>query len=643
MINVVVITPYPELSDMAHAMLGEYPHPGTRCTVLHAYGTLVGALDLGEPDIILARGLTRAALKAKYGNSIVLEIPVSAYDILRAIHECRKIHRAGRIAVLGQDSLLWDVETLREIISVDLRIFPVRDETGIRAALSAARDGGFDAVVGGLTAARLSGEFGLESTFIKTSEESFRLAIREALNTARVMFTEREKNEITQAILQNAKTATVYFNQDGVVTQCNKSATDILALPYPPMGRGVEEVFRDRELIELVRSRGTRQGVLTEAGGAGAVFDVSPVRVGKQIVGVICTFQRVREIQDAEGLIRRKLGKKGLFAKYGFADIIHSSALLSKTIATANKYAAADANVLLVGETGTGKELFAQSIHAASDRRLCPFVAVNCAAFPENLLESELFGYAEGAFSGAVKGGKTGLFELAHNGTLFLDEIGEIPQALQASLLRALQEREIRRIGDDRMIPVNVRVIAATNRDLREKVRAGEFRMDLLYRLDVLSLFLPPLRERREDIRLLAEYYLAQYCGKYRKPVMRLDGEAERVLAAYPWPGNARELRNVCERLVVLSEEGEGVSAEALGGLLRVGSELPESVVPGEGGAIRDPRESREPGEPGEMEELVEFSRKLRVKREDIAQMLGISRTTLWRRLKKKGEASPPP
>ena len=628
MINVVVITPYPELSEMAYAMLGEHANPGIHCEVLHAFGTRVGSLDLGEPDIILARGLTRTALKNKYKNSTVLEFSVSAYDILRAIHECRKTHRAKRIAVLGQDTLLYDVDTLKEIINVDIRIFPIHDETDIRAALATAKEERFDAIVGGLTAARLAPEFGLASTFIKTSEESFHIAVKEALNTAQVMFTERAKNEITQAILQNAKTATVYFDHTCVVTQCNKSARDILALPYPPMGREVAEIFRDQELIDLVRSRGARQGVIKKAGGADAVFDVSPVRVGEQVIGVICTFQRVHEIQDTESMIRKQLNKKGLYAKYGFANIIHASDGLAKTIATANKYAGVDANVLLIGETGTGKELFAQSIHSASNRHLRPFVAVNCAAFPENLLESELFGYADGAFSGASKGGKTGLFELAHNGTLFLDEIGEIPLTLQATLLRALQEKEIRRIGDDKVIPVNVRIVAATNRDLRGKVKAGEFRMDLLYRLDVLSLFIPPLRERKEDIRLIAEHYLNHYCGKYGKPAMRLDGEVVRVLEAYPWPGNTRELRNICERLVVLIEDGEGISAKTLEGLLRVGSELPEAF-----GAEEEEDDVREPKG---MEELVEFAQTMKVNREDIANMLGISRTTLWRRMKKE-------
>ena len=633
MIKVVIITPYPDLFDMAQAALKEYSNPGITCEITHAYGTEVGRFDLGAPDIILARGLTQKALKEKYKNAAVLEFSVSAYDVLRAIHECRKTHGAKRIAVLGSDTILYDVDVLKEIINVDIRIFPISNETDIRATLAEVRRDGFDAVVGGLTVSKIAREIGLPDTFIKTSEESFHIAVKEAMNTAGVMFTERAKTEITQAILQNSKEAILYFDHAGTLVQYNRRANEILSLSAAEQwaGRDVAEIFREQEIIDLVRSRGNRKGLVKTVNNSALMVDFSPVRLEEQIIGVICSFQRVHEIQDAESMIRKQLSKKGLVAKYGFASIIHASDSLAQTIATGHKYAGVDANVLLIGETGTGKELFAQSIHAASARHLRPFVAVNCAAFPENLLESELFGYVEGAFSGAARGGKTGLFEMAHNGTLFLDEIGEIPLSLQASLLRALQEKEIRRIGDDKVVPVDVRIIAATNRDLRENVRAGQFRMDLLYRLDVLSLFIPPLRERKDDIRLITAHYIEHYCEKYHKPGVKLDDKAYGVLEAYGWPGNTRELRNICERLAVLFDDGTVITAEMVEGLLRVGAELPQQPV-------RESSVDEEVDAPGPrgMEELMEFAQSMRVNREDIANMLGISRTTLWRRMKRK-------
>ena len=630
MIKVVVITPYPELTEMARAALKDNANPGIVYEVTHAYGTNVDDLDIDSPDIIVARGLTQRALKARFRDATVLEFSVSAYDILRAVHECRKTHGAERIAILGIDTILYDVATLREIINVDMKIFPIANESDIHRSLAEARQQGFEAVVGGLTVFNIASRLGMANTFIKTSEESFRITINEAMSTACIMFTERAKTEINQAILQNSKEAILYFDHRARLAQYNRRARELLSLPPDAslVGQEVASIFHDQDSVDIVRSLGTRHGVIKTINNNALVGDFSAVRLEEQTIGVICTFQRINEIQDKESMIRKQLSKKGLVAKYGFSNIIHASDTLAQTIATANKYASSDANVLLIGETGTGKELFAQSIHLASHRRQRPFVAVNCASFPENLLESELFGYVEGAFSGASRGGKAGLFELAHNGTLFLDEIGEIPPSLQASLLRALQEHEIRRIGDDKVIPVNVRIIAATNRDLRGKVQEGNFRMDLLYRLDVLSLFIPPLRDRKVDTKLIAAHYLNHYCQKYQKPGITLGSKAMEVLTNYPWPGNTRELRNICERLAVLVDDDTKITAGVVSGLLHIGDELPSPL----------PLEQREPdlNEPRNVDEILEFAQSMRVNKSDIANMLGISRTTLWRRMKNK-------
>lgn len=220
------------------------------------------------------------------------------------------------------------------------------------------------------------------------------------------------------------------------------------------------------------------------------------------------SFQNVSQLQNAEKVIRKKVKNLGWTAKYTFDDIIGSSPAIRELIRKARRYAETDSDILLIGQSGTGKELLAQSIHNASDRKKGPFVAINCAALSQNLLESELFGYVDGAFTGAQKGGKEGLFEQAHTGTIFLDEIGEVPLELQAKLLRVIQEREVMRIGDNKMILVDIRIVAATNRDLNQYVRENKFRLDLYYRLDVLHLKLPTLNERGHDIGILAEYLL---------------------------------------------------------------------------------------------------------------------------------------
>jgi transcriptional regulator with PAS, ATPase and Fis domain len=234
------------------------------------------------------------------------------------------------------------------------------------------------------------------------------------------------------------------------------------------------------------------------------------------------------------------------------SGLVAESEVMKEAVGLAQRIAGADSSVLLLGETGVGKERFAQGIHAGSRRAAGPFVPVNCGAIPEGLLESELFGHEQGAFTGAIRS-RRGRFELAHGGTLFLDEIGEIPQSLQVKLLRVLEDRRVERLGAEVPLPVDVRVVAATNRALEEEVAAGRFRADLYYRLAVITVVIPPLRERPEDIRPLVAQYLGHFSRSLAKPVDGIAPDALRALDLYPWPGNVRELMNVLERAILLS------------------------------------------------------------------------------------------
>ncbi|MDI3534832.1 MAG: sigma-54 dependent transcriptional regulator, acetoin dehydrogenase operon transcriptional [Thermosediminibacterales bacterium] len=254
--------------------------------------------------------------------------------------------------------------------------------------------------------------------------------------------------------------------------------------------------------------------------------------------------------------------KRNLLA---FNKIIGSSSKLKKAMEIAEQVASSDSTVLLRGESGTGKEMFALEIHLLSPRRNENFITINCAAIPDNLLESELFGYEEGAFTGAKKGGKKGKFELANNGTLFLDEIGDMPPALQAKLLRVLQEKKIERVGSTKSIPINTRIIAATHRNLEEMIAEGTFREDLFFRLNVIPIFIPPLRERPEDIKFLLNYYLKKYCILLKKDFKVFSQEALEILMNYHWPGNIRELENTVEYLVNVESADEIVPASLPG------------------------------------------------------------------------------
>jgi transcriptional regulator with GAF, ATPase, and Fis domain len=236
-----------------------------------------------------------------------------------------------------------------------------------------------------------------------------------------------------------------------------------------------------------------------------------------------------------------------------FEEIVGTSAALQRVLSLVSKVAPTDASVLITGETGTGKELVARAIHRRSQRSSKPFVSVNCAAIPRDLIASELFGHEKGSFTGAVQR-RVGRFELADGGTIFLDEVGELPKEMQIALLRVLQEREFERVGGTRSIQTNVRVVAATNRDLRAAIAAGTFRSDLFYRLNVFPLEVPPLRDRREDIPELVEYFIDRCANNVGKNITGINNKSLALLQSYPWPGNIRELQNVIERSVILCE-----------------------------------------------------------------------------------------
>jgi two-component system response regulator AtoC len=306
-----------------------------------------------------------------------------------------------------------------------------------------------------------------------------------------------------------------------------------------------------------------------------------------------------------------------------FSGIIGSTREIGAVLAIVRKIADTESTVLITGETGVGKELIARAIHQASRRRSHPLVKVNCAAIPAGLIESELFGYEKGAFTGAVTS-KPGRFEIAHESTMFLDEIGEMPLPLQAKLLGVLQDRSFERVGGVKTIKVDARVIAATNKDLQEAVRKGEFRPDLFYRLNVVPVHIPPLRERREDLVPLVEYFAGKFSRKHRKKIAAILPEALEALCRYDWPGNVRELENAIERMVLMSEKD-------LLGL----EELPEEIRGTPQGSAA--ATLREKVDDAEKQMIVDALDKAGQNRTRAARMLGISRRTLQNKLKEYG------
>src|SRR5512134_1076831 len=358
------------------------------------------------------------------------------------------------------------------------------------------------------------------------------------------------------------------------------------------VGKHVTEVIENTRMHVVAKTGVPEIGERQMIRGREMIVNRIPLRDGDRIIGaygrvIFKTVEQLRELASKMNLLESKVRYyeeelthlRG--ARYTFASIVGESPATAAAKAEAERASRTDSTVLLRGETGTGKELFAHAIHAAGARRAGPFIKMNCAAVPAELLESELFGYEEGAFTGARRGGKPGKFELASGGTLFLDEIGDMPLPMQAKLLRVLQEREVDRVGGTAPRPVDIRVIAATGRNLEELVGEGKFRADLYYRVNVIPIRIPPLRERLEDVPEVAREILAKLAAEEGEPVRRLSPEALAVLASYAWPGNVRELRNVLERTLAMSR-GERILPEHLPPhLLRDSAGTAKQVTPG--------------------------------------------------------------
>lgn len=345
--------------------------------------------------------------------------------------------------------------------------------------------------------------------------------------------------------------AIIGVDKDNFICSCNEGAEKILnRKSINLIGNSACDILscvpfgEVRETKQEIRSR------LVTVNGEYVNLNITPVIKAENYMGAFAVLQRFKEEEQKQHELRRQLLNKGHKAKYTFDDILGESGAIKKIKEIAKKMAKTNSAVLITGESGTGKELFAHAVHNYSDRKDYPFVAVNCAAIPENLLESELFGYEEGAFTGAKKGGKIGLFEFAHMGTLFLDEIEGMSPALQIKLLRVIQEKEIMKIGGDKVINIDVRIIAATNEELRKLVKENKFRKDLYYRINTLPIMIPPLREREDDVYLLLEKFKTEIGADFK-----FTPKAKEAFKMYNWEGNIRELKNYVEFFNFMGEE----------------------------------------------------------------------------------------
>jgi PAS domain S-box-containing protein len=360
-------------------------------------------------------------------------------------------------------------------------------------------------------------------------------------------------NHQLDAILNTVHDGILATDQEKNIIKINLSAKSMLGIDISEneiIGNKISEILPNLKLDYYINDHLSPNNHVISFNERKLIINNNSIVVDQKNIGNVTAFQDVTRIQVLEQDIRKKIQKKGFSSKYSIQDIIGKSPRIKDILHIIKKIAKTDRTVLILGESGTGKELFAHSVHQLSSRTNGPFIPVNFAGLPHSLAESELFGYEEGTFTGAVKGGKQGLFELAHNGTIFLDEIGDAPKNLQTLLLRVLQEKQVMRVGGRSIIPVNVRVIAATNKDLKRLVEEGSFREDLYYRLFVLPLRVPTLRDRKEDIPDLITHLLEEYCPT----IPAISDDVMNVLVNYDWPGNVRELASVVQYMITVMD-----------------------------------------------------------------------------------------
>ena len=602
----------------------------------------IHALNDDQIDVIVSAGANGTYIKNRTDFPTVL-VNVTGSDLLSAVSKGRLISPA--LGVVAHGEMFPELQQLKEAFGLDLPCSTYVTNSDAESAVLSLRRQGVKVVVGPGSVTTIAEQYGMAGVLLY-SDASIRNAFLTAIDLARSRRAELRKRAFMDGILRNLRDGIVALDADGRIQSINSAMFAVLGVePHRVTGLALVRAFPQLNWDALLRDGARADDVeaIMTVGAKSYLANNRPLLDPSGIAGRLITFFDASQLQRMERSVRSTNTPRQLRARYVLDDLIHGSISLRRVKAHALEYARSGSTILITGESGTGKELLAQGIHNAGSRAQYAFVAVNCGGFSESLLESELFGYEDGAFTGARRGGKTGLIEAAHHGTLFLDEIGEMPLAMQTRLLRVIQERQIVRVGAIEPTPVDIRVIAATHRDLLSDVSTGRFREDLFYRLNILRLTLPALRERRDDIWATLRHVIDEFLGPHDGQRC-LSGILEPWRAAfvqYDWPGNVRELRNVAERISAHYHSfPSGMASNP-----RHPSDLHE-IVPEIFAAAAVPRSASPSRQPADTAPVTLFKQALTLaqvltvlrecngSREQACQRLGISRSTLWRRLR---------
>jgi transcriptional regulator, propionate catabolism operon regulatory protein len=633
--KICFISVSPEATALYREVLGALPEPPP------IFGEdIKGALAAAQTamrqgyEILITTERTARHLWGHLDTPIVA-FPNTPFDIERAVYQAKNVY-GEPVAFFDSGDPYISSPTIRNILQGNFTEF-VYDgrEDGLSKLRQAIREG-FCAIVGGATITAMAHEVGIPCVPLLPSPEAILKTFEQAQQIASVRQIEKRQERKFEYVVQYSFSGTIVTDEENRIVVFNPAAEKIFGMPAGSViGKSMDEVIPQDQLPGIGNTEHPQLEELGKIHNRQLMVNRIPIAEEGKVLGTIFSFQEASNIQAMEEKIRRASQVKGLTAKLRFSNIIGKSRILRETVLRAQRFASTDETILITGESGTGKEVFAQSIHNASARYTHPFLAVNCSAISPSLLESELFGYAEGAFTGARRGGKQGMFELSHQGTIFLDEIGELSREAQGHLLRVLQEKEVMRVGDAKITPVNIRVIAASNRPLEKDVQKGLFRWDLYHRLNVLQLKLPALREHPEDILALADSFITQWCPNRRlaSQISKELSRHEARLMGYSWPGNIRELQNLLRRVMALAGTMEGDHVEQeIRELLAETFANPLALQPpmrlrGRGNLKSDLKSVA-------YEMIHKQHGEWHGSKKELAKKLGIGRTTLWRMLK---------
>ncbi|UMZ74801.1 sigma-54-dependent Fis family transcriptional regulator [Natranaerofaba carboxydovora] len=647
--KLVVISPYKNFADLARKIAREEnKEVEVYNAVLDEGVEIAKRYENDKKTVIISRGATGALIKSKVDVPMI-PVEINSFDILQALNEAKSLGDNIAYFEYFKRKNRYDFDNMKNIINLknkNLEFYYYKDQDELDSQIDKAFEDGTEVVVAsGMCILEKANKKGMKGAMVYSNWEAVYEAFKRADELMRVRKNDLIRNERFKKILTHSYGGVMEVENTGKVTYINEKGKELLKIPAsePIIGRDIEELKKDKNVFNKILGNGdiVINDVQTLKNKK-CLINRIPVRFETQNEGIFINFTEISRIQKLENKIRKKLHSKGFVARFEFSQIHTNSPKMEKVIEKAKRYSKNDATILITGESGTGKEMFAQSIHNESKRKNGPFVAINCATLPDNLLESELFGYEDGAFTGAKKGGKLGLLELAHNGTIFLDEITETPPSLQARLLRVLEEKVVRRVGGEEIIPVDVRVVAACNDNIKERVKNKEFRNDLFYRLNVLNLNIPPLRKRPEDIPYLINLFVKEICEQENVTVEEIKAKHLNRLKSFKWLGNIRELKNFVEKYVLLSKDQDELESfrnldELIEELYQDDYEM-SSCEDEDGLDFDDDNNTRITVKLGTLKEMEEeiirqVAKHHTSSKEELASLLGVSRTTLWKKL----------